>query len=357
MKIDVYCGPKSESLFEQLAAQDPVVKARHYAVIRASDARWCTFQWLTDAMLWLLTFIHGIVGNYGIAIIILVIIVRLILHPVTKRGQVSMMKMQKAQASIKPKLDALQEKYKNDKQKLQEEQMKLYREEGINPMGSILGCLPMGLQMPIWIALWTTLNTNVDMRHMPFFWWIHDLSSPDALIPFGTSYDVPLIGTLMGPISAFNLLPIIMTITMYAQQKLMQKFTKPVTPAQPKLDKDGNPIADPQAQMQKMMGFMMVFFGFIFYNFPSGLNLYILTSNLLGMAEQYHIKKQIREQDEKGGFEPKKKPSDTGGKPSLLARYYAALAKKAEEARLEQSGKSHQRTAKRGKRDKTKSRA
>ncbi len=338
MNLQVFCGPKSEALFESLP-QD--VQDRNYHLIRTADSRWCTFEIITTIMLWLLTKAYDLVGNYGIAIIILVLIVRLILHPVTKRGQINMMKMQKGMAQLKPKLEVIQQQYKNDKQKLQEEQMKLYREEGINPAGQIFGCLPMFLQMPVWIALWTTLNTNVDMRHLPFFWWINDLTAPDALFPFGSEYNIPLIGAMMGPISAFNLLPIIMTVTMYAQQKLTQKLTKPTTPAAPKTDKDGKPLPDQMAQQQKMMSFMMIFFGFIFYNFPSGLNLYILSSNVFGMIEQYFIKKHIREKEQSGEFDKTKKAASSAkGKPSFLARHLEQLQKRAEKARQTQSGRS-----------------
>ncbi|OWY69661.1 hypothetical protein B7486_20140 [cyanobacterium TDX16] len=351
---DAFCGPKSSKLWASM----PQAAERHYDIAQHVDQSGCTFRVITVGMLWLLTKLYGVVGNYGIAIIILVVIVRTILHPITKRGQVNMMKMQKSMGSIKPKIEAIQQQYKNDKQKLNEETMKLYREEGVNPAGSILGCLPMFLQMPIWVALWTTLNTNVDMRHQPFFFWINDLSSPDALIPFNTSFHIPLLGAMTGPITGFNLLPIIMTITMYAQQKFMQKLTKPAVPAAPKLDEHGNPVPDPMAQQQKMMNIMSIFFGFLFYNFPSGLNLYILSSNLLGMAEQYRIKKHIREKDERGDFELKKRPPDEGraddrggsgganGKPpGLLER----LAKKAEEARQLQSSRREAQTKKRKK--------
>lgn len=350
---DTFCGPKSS----QLWATMPQAQERHYDIAQHVDQSGCTFRVITVGMLWLLTKVYKVVGNYGVAIIVLVIIVRTLLHPITKRGQINMMKMQKSMGAIKPKVDALQHQYKNDKQKLNEETMKLYREEGVNPAGGILGCLPMFLQMPIWVALWTTLNTNVDMRHQPFIFWIHDLSSPDALFSFGRSYNVPLLGAMIGPISSFNILPIIMTITMYAQQKFMQKLTKPATPAPTKVDEQGNPIADPMAQQQKMMNYMTIFFGFLFYNFPSGLSLYILSSNLLGMAEQYRIKKHIREKDERGEFDLKRRPGndgadgrggsgDTNGKPpGLLER----LAKKAEEARQLQSSRRDTQPKKRKK--------
>jgi len=344
--IEVFCGPKSRQLFSESSQ----AKQRGYEIAKHVDQSGCTFQWLSWAMLWLLTAAYKLVGNYGIAIIILVIIVRTILHPVTKRGQINMMKMQKGMAELKPKLEAIQQQFKNDKQKLNDETMKLYRQEGINPAGQVLGCLPMFLQMPVWIALWTTLNTNVDMRHEPFFWWIRDLSSPDSLIPFSATYTIPLIGAMMGPITSFNLLPIVMMITMYAQQKFTQKLTKPAEPPKPKLDAEGRPIPDPMAQQQKIFAFMTIFFGFLFYNFPSGLNLYILSSNLLGMAEQYRIKKHIREKEARGDFDKKKLPTpDEGpadnGKQSLLTR----LAKKAEEARQVQSNRRTEKLKKRKK--------
>lgn len=331
--VQTYFGPKSDDLFARL----PEAKARNYGIVRHADMSGCTFQVIQVAMLWLLTLAYKIVGNYGVAIIILVCIVRLILHPITKRGQINMMKMQKGMAHLKPKMEALQEQYKHDKQKLNEEVMKLYREEGINPAGQVLGCLPMVLQMPIWVALWTTLNTNVELRHKPFFLWINDLASPDALyqpVP-PWNFHIPLLGSMTGPINAFNLLPIIMMITMYAQQKFMQKLTKPATPPPPKLDEHGQPVADPMAQQQKMMSFMTIFFGFLFYNFPSGLNLYILSSNLLGMYEQYRIKTHIREREAQGDFEVKKKSAAAvdNGKPSFLER----LSKMADDARLMQS--------------------
>ncbi len=223
--------------------------------------------------------------------------------------------------------------------------MKLYREEGINPAGQLLGCLPMVLQMPVWVALWTTLNTNVDMRHEPFFWWINDLAAPDALFPFPESWFFTL--PMLGAVEAFNLLPLIMTATMYGQQKITQKLTKPTTPAKPKLDKHGRPLPDQLAQQQKMMSFMMIFFGIIFYNFPSGLNLYILSSNRLGMLEQWRIKKHIREKEERGEFEVRKtSPAADKVKPSRIGGYIEKLQKKAEQARLAQSSSSPAKSAK-----------
>ncbi len=301
LSVEAYCGPKSDRVFDSITE----AAARRYSLVMSPDRSSCTFDVINTAMLWLLSVIYGLLRNYGIAIIILVIIVRILLHPVSKKGQINMMRMQKNMSRIKPKLEAIQEQYKNDRQKLNEETMKLYRDEGVNPAASMLGCLPLFLQMPIWIALYTTLNTNVDLRHAPFFGYIRDLSSPDALIPFGAAYEIPLISFLMGgAITAINLLPIIMTVLMYGQQKLTQKLTKPDKPPEPKLDKDGRPLPDTMAQQQKMMSFMMIFMGFIFYNMPSGLCLYILCSSLFGMAEQWYIRKHVKDQEARGAFEP-----------------------------------------------------
>jgi YidC/Oxa1 family membrane protein insertase len=342
-EIEAYCGAKDTNVFDILPAE---ARSRHYELVSAPDGSSCTFEPLPTVMRWLLTNTYRVVHNYGISIIILVIIVRLVLHPISRRGQGNMIKMQKGMARLKPKLEAVQQQYKNDKARLSEEMRKVYAEEGINPATQFLGCLPMFLQMPIWVALWATLNSDVHLRHQPFCLWITDLSSPDALIPFASPFNIPLLSGLMGPIYALNLLPIIMTVTMYAQQKLTQKMTK-APPAPPKLDKDGRPLPDQMAQQQKMMNFMTLFFGLLFYNFPSGLNLYILSSNLLGMLEQYIIKRDLRLKEERGELFVKKEPKP-GGKPSLFSRYAGAIQKKVEQARQIQSDRPRQDPGKRG---------
>jgi YidC/Oxa1 family membrane protein insertase len=341
MRCECYCGPKSDRV---LATLPPESARRQYHRVSNLDRAGSCFlpiAPITNLMLLLLGGVYRVVHNYGVAIIILVLVVRFILHPVSRRGQVGMMRMQKGMAQLKPKIDLLQQQYKNDRKKLSEETMRLYREEGINPAASMMGCLPMVLQMPIWIALWTSLNTNVDLRHQPFFFWIRDLSAPDGLYTPATPWNlnIPLLGAMTGPIHGFNLLPIIMTLTMYLQQKLTQKLTRPATPPPPAVDAEGRPIPDQMAQQQKIMNFMMVFFGFMFYNFPSGLNLYILSSNLLGMFEQYLIRKNIREKEARGEFELRRRPAAAEPRPrgqSLLAR----MQKQIEDMRLEKPGRS-----------------
>ncbi|HUN80206.1 MAG TPA: membrane protein insertase YidC [Phycisphaerae bacterium] len=339
LRAETYCGPKDDQVFGNLPVQ---YKVREYPRVSDPDRTGCTFSFIPTLMLWLLNNLHKILGNYGLAIIGLVFIVRLVLHPITKGGQVRMMKMQKRMAEIKPKIDALQEQYKNDKSKLNEETMKLYREYGVNPASSMLGCLPMMLQLPIWAGLWLSLNTNVHLRQQPFFWWIKDLSVPDGLWtpPPPWTLNIPVIGMITGPIHGFNLLPIIMAITMYAQQKFMQKITKPAVPPPQKLDAEGRPIADPMQQQQKMMNFMMIFFGAMFYNMPAGLNIYILCSNLLGMAEQYRIKKHIKDQEDQGAFVVKK-PDEPRG-PSWIEK----LQDRAEDIRRAQGSGQRPKKAK-----------
>lgn len=335
--VKVYCGPKSESRFEQMV----MAKELNFALTMAHDRSFCTFDFITAAMQWLLELIYKLVGNYGVAIIFLVVVVRAILHPISKKGQINMMRMQKNMSRIKPKIEAIQEQYKNDRQMLSQETMKLYREEGINPAGQMLGCLPMFLQMPIWVALYTTLNTSFELRHAPFLGYIRDLSAPDALVPFGGEYHIPLISTLMGgAIASFNLLPIIMTALMYGQQKLTQKLTKPDKPPAPKLDKDGRPLPDTMAQQQKIMNFMMIFMGFIFYNMPSGLCLYILCSSMLGMAEQWYIRKHVKEKEARGDFDVTAASTSGGPKKprgGWLYKKFEEMQKIAEQQRLAQA--------------------
>jgi YidC/Oxa1 family membrane protein insertase len=168
--------------------------------------------------------------------------------------------------------------------------MKLYREHGINPATQMLTCLPMMIQMPIWIALFFSLSNNIRMRHQPFHGtWIHDMTAPDALIGFSSPLHVPLFGW---EIHAFNLLPILLGVFMYLQQKLQPK-PKP------------NPNAtDQQRQqqemMQKMMPLMSVMMLILFYNAPSGLTLYIMSSSFFGMIEQHLIRRHIK-RDEAAG--------------------------------------------------------
>jgi YidC/Oxa1 family membrane protein insertase len=238
------------------------------------------------AMKWM----YGFIPNYGVVIIILVFLVRLILHPITRKSQVAMSKFGK----LAPMAEEIKRKYADNKAELNKQLMQLYRKQGASP---IMGFLPMLLQMPIWIALYGAIYASIDLRGAAFLpVWITDLSAPDAVVRFAT-VTVPLVGW---KIDALNLLPILMGVAFYLQQKLTPQA----------------PAANPQAaQQQKMMMIMMpVMFPLMFYNGPSGLNLYIMASTFAGVVEQYFIKKHIREQEQQdiSGVVPA--TSKTGGK-------------------------------------------
>jgi len=269
--LDLFAGPKDRGIFSN--EKDPLFRQSYEQLgyLDTIDFGGCfiTSAWLAFRVMWLLKMLsHVTLGNYGLAIFALVFIVRLLLHPLTKKSQVSMLKMQK----INPQMQKLKEKYADDKDTLNKEMMKLYREQGATPL---LGCLPMFLQMPIWIALYTGISASIDLRHaglLPV--WITDLAAPDALISWSTP--VFLIGT------SFNLLPILLTVAMFFQTKFSPQMSQAA--------------ADDKAkQQQKMMrylmpGMMLVFF----YAAPSGLTLYIMASTAAGLLDSYLVRRHIR---------------------------------------------------------------
>ncbi len=319
-RFALYLGPKSKVAFDKVPEY-----ARHgYFHVISVDLCCCTPAPIVSPMMWLLQALYWPTKNYGVAITLLVLIVRILLHPITKAQQVSMMKMQKNQARLRPKLEELKKKYANDRAKMNEEMMALYKEEGISPFAPTLTFLPMALQIPILGALWAALAYNVDMRHAPLDgYWIRDLAAPDALIRFSQPFDLPLIGGWVGTIRGFNLLPILLTITMYLQQKYMPKASSAPGPGQ---------TDDQLAQQQKIMGFMTIFMGLMFYNMPSGLNFYWMAGNVVGLVEQWRIRKHIAELEERARNAP---PKPEGSLKTKLRkpRFWEWLEKKAEEAR------------------------
>ncbi|MCK4626449.1 MAG: YidC/Oxa1 family insertase periplasmic-domain containing protein, partial [Phycisphaerae bacterium] len=281
VSLDLFAGPKKRSLFDDT----PLYRDLGYdsTMHLRSCCTMCAFEWLSLKMMWLLDFFKNSIAfhNYGVAIILLVILVRICLHPLMKKQQVSMMRMQK----LAPEMEKVKKKYANDKAKLNEEMMKLYKTQGATP---ILGCLPMLVQMPILIALWTSINASVELRHAAFLpVWIIDLAAPDGLIPFGGSgINIPLLGSMIGPITGFNLLPLLLCVVMYLQMKMNPQMSG--ASASPQQQSS-------QTMMKYMMpGMMLVFF----YNAPSGLTLYFMTSTFAGLAEQYIIRKHIREKEQ-----------------------------------------------------------
>lgn len=275
--INLYLGPKDKKVFEN----NPVYQALSF--FQTIDFSSCCCPKaiigpLAFGIVWLMNTLYhamGPLGNYGIVIMIFVFVIRLALHPLTKSGQVQMMKMQKMQ----PKIQEIQKKYASNKQEMQRQMMLVYREGGVS---QFMFMVPMMIQMPIWIALWTAVYMNVDLRGQGFLpFWITDLSGPDALFRF-PPIDVPLIGEL----SSFNLLPLLMGAVMYLQMKL----TPQAQTAQ----------ANPEmAQQQKIMSIMMVaMFPIFLYNGASGVNLYIMSSIAAGVVEQMVIRKHLREKQE-----------------------------------------------------------
>ncbi|MGE5480168.1 MAG: membrane protein insertase YidC [Chloroflexota bacterium] len=207
-------------------------------------------------MLPMFNFIHDIVPNYGISLILFAFFIKLLLHPLSIQQMRSSQKMQ----VLGPEMQRIREKYKDDQAKQQQETMKLYSEYGINPAG---GCLPLLAQMPIFFALWATLRSAIDLRQSPFIWWINDLSVPDAIITFP--------GSFLG-INHLSGLALLMGVTMYFQQKMT--------------------VTDPR---QKSMVVMMpVLFVFMFSNFPAGLNLYYFMFNVLSIGQQVYMNKFSR---------------------------------------------------------------
>ncbi len=251
----VYAGPK-----ERGAAARPELAAFLGPIIEDGHG---SMAWINHALLAVLRFFHWACGNWGVAIVLLTLIVRVLLFPLNRVQQSSMAKYSATMQRLKPELDALKAKYKNNTRKFSEEQMKLLRAHGATP--PLGGCLLMFLQFPIWISLFQILRTSIELRHAPFVGWVSDLSRPDAMpLPFA-----------LGGLEHLNLLPILMAAAMVLQMRL-----------QP-------PPADPsQAQMQRIMGMLMpVMMLFFLYGYPSGLALYIFTSSVLGIFEYRLIRK------------------------------------------------------------------
>jgi YidC/Oxa1 family membrane protein insertase len=237
LKVRMFVGPKDLGQLESL---------------KPSLSELVNFGWtgpVAKPLLWVLQMAHTKVPNWGWCIVIMTLVINIAMFPLKMKSWRSMQKMQK----VAPEIRQIQDRYKKysmsdpRKKKMNEEVMAVYGREGINPMGS---CIPMLFQMPIWWALWRVLNGAIELRHAPWIGWIHDLSAMDP----------------------YYILPIGMTIMMYLMTKMTPQTT--VDPAQ-----------------QKMMGLMPLFMGFIFFRLSSGLNLYMFTSNLVGVAQQYYLNK------------------------------------------------------------------
>ncbi len=254
LSSSVYIGPEKQDVLADIA---PGLELTiDYGVL--------TF--LAEPLFWLLDKIYSVVGNWGVAIILLTILIKLVFYKLSETSYRSMARLKKFQ----PKLKQLKENYGDDKALFQQKMMKLYKEEKINPLG---GCLPILIQMPVFIALYWVLLYSVEMRHAPFMLWIQDLSATDP----------------------YYILPIIMGVTMYIQQKL-------------------NPSAMMDEMQQKIMKFLPFIFTFFFIFFPAGLVLYWVVNNILSVAQQWYITKKIDEIDAREREKEKEKSKERIGK-------------------------------------------
>lgn len=269
----IFAGPYDTALLKELDAlyDDPLKNYNPDYVSALSLQGWFSFisQPFAKFLFLLMQLFYAVTRSWAVSIILLTIALRAMMYPLNNWSIRSSLKMQE----IAPKVKAVQEKYKKDPKKAQMEVMNLYRESGINP---ITGCFPVLLQMPFLIGMFYLLKSSFPLRGAVFIpGWIDDLSAPDVLFSWGQ----PL--WFIG--NEFHLLPILMGITMFIQQR----FTS-------KLPKDPSKLDDNQKQ-QKMMGNMMaVLFTVMFYNFPSGLNIYFMLSTLLGIGQQAWMMKKMK---------------------------------------------------------------
>ncbi|HSH73415.1 MAG TPA: membrane protein insertase YidC [Methylophilaceae bacterium] len=227
-----YAGPQTHSELEKTAP------GLEYTV----DYGWLTI--IATPLFWVLSAIHGVVGNWGVAIILLTVMIKAAFYPLSATSYRSMAQMRE----LAPRLQSMKEKFGDDRQKMQQAMMEMYKTEKINPMG---GCLPILVQIPVFISLYWMLLGSVEMRHAPFVLWIHDLSAIDP----------------------YYVLPLLMGATMIIQTKLNPKPTDPI--------------------QAKVMTIMPVVFSVFFFFFPSGLVLYWLVNNILSIAQQWQINRTI----------------------------------------------------------------
>jgi YidC/Oxa1 family membrane protein insertase len=238
-----FVGPKKQSILWDLGMKDVM--------------EFGMWRWVCYPTVWLLNTFNNFIPNFGIAILILTIFVRILFWPLTHKSTISMRRMQE----IQPKMKEIREKFKDNPQRMQQETFQLYREHNVNPMSS---CLPMLIQIPVFIALFTVLRSAVELRYAPFL-WIVDLSEPENLFP------------TIFPFGGLNILPILMAVTMGLQSAL-------------------TPSTGDKNQQRMMTVMMPVMMLFMFYSFPSALSLYWTVSQILSIAQMWWIRKKYNPQ-------------------------------------------------------------
>lgn len=299
----LYAGPKDKDHFT--AGEKPLED------VLQEDLGF--FDGIAALILGYLRFLHGVLGNWGFAIILMTLTVRLLLFPLQRKMQTSMARHATKMKRVQPKIEALKEKHKNDPKKLREEQARLFQQEGAMP--PVGGCLPIFLQIPIFFGLFSALRVSFDLRQAPWVGWITDLSEPDHLFKTGLDMDLWLLPDL----SYFNLLPILMVVLWVGQQKVMPK------PAA---------MSEQQEQMQKIMMWMPIMFGVFLYNYAAGLSLYMITTSAFGILESTVIRKVW--------------PIDDSEQPKKKSRFMAKLAELQEQALQAQEQQRRQQQQQRG---------
>jgi YidC/Oxa1 family membrane protein insertase len=268
-KFHLFNGPKEKDLLEsaeyKVHGLDKLIVYMGFFGMR--------FDSMSNGMVWLVNKLAKFTGDYGLAIILLTLIVRIVIFPLSFKQAATMQRATEKMQIIQPKMQEIREKYSNDARKMNQELMELYRKYEYNPASMFGGCLLVFLQMPIFVALYQALQGSFDLRQQPMhFTWIRDLSAPDMLFAFG--FKAPWVGPY------FNLLPLISLALMMAQ--MIFAPTPPATTPE---------MAEQQKLSKRMMMVMMVFIGFMFYNVPAGLCMYIITSTCWGFLERRFIKK------------------------------------------------------------------
>lgn len=295
----------------------------------------CTFPFVTSTLHSLLVFFHDyLTRDWALAIALLVVCVRTILHPLTRWSQIKMQRFAKQMQGMAPKQKAIQERYGADRQKLQQEMAKLWREEGVSPLGMV-GCLPMFLVTPVWIALYAMLYFSVELRHEPAFygvvqkivpnfpnfmgWFLSDLSEPDRFVRFASSVSIPMVGD----VDSINILPLILGAVFFVHQK----YLTPPSATQ---------LTPEQEMQQKMIKWMsVIMFPIFMYGAPAGLSIYFIVNSTLAIFEN----KWIKAHAEKHGLLEASKGKNVKKKEGFFARLQRAAeerAKMVEQARKQQ---------------------
>ncbi len=297
VSLGVYAGPSSVAVIQRQPGAWAAGVAKVVLYTFGGPCGFCTFQLFAGALRDLLTLLHDrVVFDWALAIMLLVVCVRTVLHPITRWSQRRMYLVSKDMAKMAPKMKQIQEKYKEDPAKLREEQSRLLAENSGAYAGMAMGCIPAFLQTPVWIGLSAMIYFNYDLRHAHGFFGIFqnlsnhawgflgNLAEPDHLIAFGRSFSVPVIGRFMGPVDGLNLLPLLLGVVFYLQQKYLQPpQTTPMTPEQ-----------EQQAKIMRVM--TVVLFPLMMYNAPAGLALYFTTNSTLAILESKWIRRKAEEE-------------------------------------------------------------